>query len=43
MRAAVLEGPGRVELKDVDLPAPGPNQVRIRLEGCGVVRGVKIP
>ncbi len=36
MRAAVLEGPGRVELKDVDLPAPGPNQVRIRLEGCGV-------
>lgn len=36
MRAAVLEGPGRVSLKDVARPEPGPGQVRVRLEGCGV-------
>ena len=42
MRAAVLAGPGRVELADVELPAPGPHQVRIRLEGCGVC-GTNLP
>ncbi|HEY8206376.1 MAG TPA: zinc-binding dehydrogenase [Myxococcaceae bacterium] len=36
MRAAVLTAPGRVELADIDLPSPGPDEVRIRLEGCGV-------
>jgi threonine dehydrogenase-like Zn-dependent dehydrogenase len=36
MRAAVLEGPGRVQVQDVARPEPGPGQVRIRLEGCGV-------
>ena len=36
MRAAVLEGPGRVQVQDVALPEPGPGQVRVRLEGCGV-------
>jgi len=36
MRAARLAGPGRVVLEEVKLPEPGPGQVRIRLEGCGV-------
>ncbi len=35
-RAAVLVEPGRVEMEDVVLPAPGPRDVVIRLEGCGV-------
>jgi threonine dehydrogenase-like Zn-dependent dehydrogenase len=36
MRAAVLTGPGQIEIDHVPLPEPGPNQVRVRLEGCGV-------
>ncbi len=36
MRAAVVTGPGRVEVRDTPMPEPGPGQVRIRLEGCGV-------
>lgn len=36
MRAAVVTGPGQVRIDHVPLPQPGPGQVRIRLEGCGV-------
>jgi threonine dehydrogenase-like Zn-dependent dehydrogenase len=36
MRAAVLTGPGRFRVEEVGRPEPGPGQVRIRLEGCGV-------
>ncbi len=36
MRAAILTGPGQMEIKEVALPDPGPGQVRLRLEGCGV-------
>lgn len=36
MRAAVVTGPGVIRLDRVPLPRPGPSQVRIRLEGCGV-------
>jgi threonine dehydrogenase-like Zn-dependent dehydrogenase len=36
MRAAVLVGPGRVRIEEVARPEPGPGQVRVRLEGCGV-------
>src|ERR1044072_8237407 len=36
MRAAVVTGPGVIRLDRVPLPRPGPGQVRIRLEGCGV-------
>ena len=36
MRAAVLAGPGQIRLEEVRLPQPGPGQVRVRLEGCGV-------
>jgi threonine dehydrogenase-like Zn-dependent dehydrogenase len=36
MRAAVLEGPGRVKIAEVKRPEPVPGQVRVKLEGCGV-------
>jgi threonine dehydrogenase-like Zn-dependent dehydrogenase len=36
MRAAVVTGPGRAEIRHVARPEPGPGQVRVRLEGCGV-------
>jgi 2-desacetyl-2-hydroxyethyl bacteriochlorophyllide A dehydrogenase len=34
--AAVLTGPGAVELADVPTPSPGPGEVLVELEGCGV-------
>ena len=36
MRAAVVAAPGRIEIVDAPMPEPGPGQVRVRLEGCGV-------
>jgi D-arabinose 1-dehydrogenase-like Zn-dependent alcohol dehydrogenase len=36
MRAAVVTAPGRVELHGVAIPEPGPTEVVVRLEGCGV-------
>src|SRR4051812_32736746 len=36
MQAAVLAAPGRMEIAEVDLPDPGPGEVRLALEGCGV-------
>jgi threonine dehydrogenase-like Zn-dependent dehydrogenase len=36
MWAAVLEAPGRMVVGEVPKPRPGPGQVRVRLEGCGV-------
>jgi threonine dehydrogenase-like Zn-dependent dehydrogenase len=36
MRAAVLTGPGQIQVSHVPVPKPGPGQVRVRLEGCGV-------
>lgn len=36
MRAAVVTGPGQVRIEQVERPEPGPGQVRVRLEGCGV-------
>ena len=36
MRAAVVTAPGRIEITDAPVPVPGPNQVRLRLDGCGV-------
>src|SRR5438270_2715406 len=36
MRAVILAGPGRIRMEEVARPRPGPGQVRIRLEGCGV-------
>jgi threonine dehydrogenase-like Zn-dependent dehydrogenase len=36
MAAAVVTGPGKLEIEKVQIPEPGPGEVRIRLEGCGV-------
>jgi threonine dehydrogenase-like Zn-dependent dehydrogenase len=36
MRATILTGPGQIEVHQVARPEPGPGQVRLRLEGCGV-------
>jgi threonine dehydrogenase-like Zn-dependent dehydrogenase len=36
MKAAVLAGPGWMRVDEVARPEPGPGQVRLRLEGCGV-------
>jgi threonine dehydrogenase-like Zn-dependent dehydrogenase len=36
MRAAVVTGPGEVEIREVPMPEPGPGQVRVRLSGSGV-------
>ena len=36
MRAAVLTGAGKLMIQQAPLPEPGPGQVRVRLEGCGV-------
>jgi threonine dehydrogenase-like Zn-dependent dehydrogenase len=36
MRAARLAAPGQIAMDEAALPEPGPGQVRIRLEGCGV-------
>ena len=34
--SATLQAPGQVEVAAVATPQPGPGQVRVRLEGCGV-------
>ena len=36
MKAAVLTGAGEIAIEQVPLPQPGPTQVRVRLQGCGV-------
>ncbi|HWW64182.1 MAG TPA: zinc-binding dehydrogenase [Sphingomonadaceae bacterium] len=36
MRAAVLTGPGEMRIDRVPMPRPGPGEVRVRLEGCGI-------
>jgi len=36
MRAAILTAPQNIEIKEVPLPEPGPTQVRIKMEGCGL-------
>ena len=36
MKAAVLAGPGALRIDEVAMPRPGPGEVRLKLEGCGV-------
>jgi threonine dehydrogenase-like Zn-dependent dehydrogenase len=36
MRAASIAGPHQINLQQVELPEPGPAQVRIKIEGSGV-------
>lgn len=43
MRAVRLAGPRRTETVDAPLPEPGPGEVRVRLEGCGVCASNLVP
>jgi threonine dehydrogenase-like Zn-dependent dehydrogenase len=43
MRAAVLAAPRRIELVEVERPAPGAGEVLVRLEGCGVCGSNLVP
>ncbi len=36
MRAAVVAAPGQIEIVQAPLPTPGPSEVVVKLEGCGV-------
>jgi threonine dehydrogenase-like Zn-dependent dehydrogenase len=36
MRAAVIAGPKQTDIEHVIIPEPGPGEVRVHLEGCGV-------
>lgn len=36
MRAAIIAEPGVVRIEEIALPEPGPGQLRVRMEGCGV-------
>lgn len=36
MTGAVFAGPQEIQLEEVTIPEPGPTEVRVRLEGCGV-------
>lgn len=36
MRAARVRGGGRIEVERVSLPEPGPGEVRVRVEACGL-------
>ena len=36
MKAAVMTAPGQVEVDYFPLPVPGPGEIRVRLQGCGV-------
>lgn len=36
MRAAIFVEPGKIELEEIKIPEPGPEEVLVRLEGCGV-------
>lgn len=36
MQAAVVTGPGQIEIQEIPIPDPGPGEVRVRLIGCGV-------
>jgi threonine dehydrogenase-like Zn-dependent dehydrogenase len=36
MQAAIFAAPKHIEIKSVNLAEPGPHEVRVRLEGCGV-------
>lgn len=36
MKAAVVAEPGRIEIQHVSIPEPESNEVRVKLEGCGV-------
>ncbi|HVN86875.1 MAG TPA: zinc-binding dehydrogenase [Candidatus Binatia bacterium] len=41
-RAQVLVGPGEFELRELDVPAAGPGQLRMRVHGCGICGSDKV-
>lgn len=41
-RAQVLVGPGEFSLREIDVPEPGPGQVRMRVHGCGICGSDKV-
>ncbi|MCW4115836.1 zinc-binding dehydrogenase [Aurantimonas sp. MSK8Z-1] len=43
MQAVVVTGPGRIAVEAVPVPRPGPGQVLVRLEGCGVCASNLVP
>jgi threonine dehydrogenase-like Zn-dependent dehydrogenase len=43
MRAAVVTGPRQSVVEEVAIPEPGPGQVRVRIEGCGVCASNVVP
>lgn len=43
MRAAVLAAPGEIRVQSVPVPRPGPGEVRIAVEGCGVCASNLLP
>jgi len=43
MKAAVVTGPGQLGIEEIELPEPGPGQIRVRLEGCGVCASNLVP
>ncbi len=36
MRAAVISAPGRIEIVKTETPEPAPNELLVRIDGCGV-------
>lgn len=36
MRALRIVAPHRIEVQEIEIPQPGPGQVRVRIHGCGV-------
>jgi threonine dehydrogenase-like Zn-dependent dehydrogenase len=36
MRAAVIKAPMKLEMREVAIPLPRSNEIRVRIEGCGV-------
>lgn len=36
MNAAIITGPGAIEIREVPLPEPAPHEVRVRVHTCGV-------
>jgi threonine dehydrogenase-like Zn-dependent dehydrogenase len=43
MRAAVVEGPRSLRVVRTAVPEPGPGQVRVRIDGCGVCASNVVP
>ncbi len=35
-QAQILTAPGEFELREIEVPEPGPGQVRLRVHGCGI-------